>query len=38
MTGWLQDAGFRGARVVPLPPARDATGPLLFLASAVNPQ
>lgn len=35
--GWLGDAGFVGARTVPLPPARDVTGPLLFLASAVNP-
>ncbi|MEQ1856187.1 MAG: metalloregulator ArsR/SmtB family transcription factor [Longimicrobiales bacterium] len=35
--GWLQDAGFDAVRVVPLPPARDAVGPLLFLASAVNP-
>ncbi|MEQ1737559.1 MAG: methyltransferase domain-containing protein [Rhodoglobus sp.] len=34
---WLQDAGFDAVRVVPLPPARDAVGPLLFLASAVNP-
>jgi len=34
---WLRQAGFRDARVVPLPPMRDATGPLLFLASAVNP-
>jgi ubiquinone/menaquinone biosynthesis C-methylase UbiE/DNA-binding HxlR family transcriptional regulator len=37
MSGWLRDAGFRSVRVVPLPPARDASGPLLFLASAVNP-
>jgi ArsR family transcriptional regulator len=35
--GWLSGAGFRGVRVVPMPPSRDATGPLLFLASAVNP-
>ena len=35
--GWLAGAGFRGVRLVPMPPARDATGPLLFLASAVNP-
>jgi ArsR family transcriptional regulator len=35
--GWLHAAGFAGVRTVPLPPARDATGPLLFLASAVNP-
>jgi ArsR family transcriptional regulator len=34
---WIRDAGFRNARVVPLPPMKDATGPLLFLASAVNP-
>ncbi|MSR20882.1 MAG: metalloregulator ArsR/SmtB family transcription factor [Gemmatimonadetes bacterium] len=35
--GWLVEAGFAHARVVPLPPSRDATGPLLFLASAVKP-
>jgi ArsR family transcriptional regulator len=35
---WLQAAGFVFARVVQLPPARDAMGPLLFVASAVNPQ
>lgn len=35
--GWLQTAGFRSVRVVHLPAARDAAGPLLFLASAVNP-
>lgn len=33
---WMSDAGFAEARAVALPPARDATGPLLFLASAVN--
>jgi ArsR family transcriptional regulator len=37
MVGWLEEAGFHRIRMVPLPPARDATGPLLFLASAVNP-
>jgi ubiquinone/menaquinone biosynthesis C-methylase UbiE/DNA-binding HxlR family transcriptional regulator len=37
VTGWLAEAGFRSGRVVPLPPIKDATGPLLFLASAVNP-
>ena len=31
---WLAEAGFSGARVSPLPPDADATGPLLFLASA----
>jgi len=35
--GWLRAAGFDATRVVQLPPARDASGPLLFLASAVNP-
>jgi hypothetical protein len=34
--GWLSSAGFHGVRVVPMPPSRDATGPLLFLASAVS--
>ncbi len=37
VVGWLHDAGFAGTRTIPLPPARDATGPLLFLASAVDP-
>jgi ArsR family transcriptional regulator len=35
---WMRGAGFASVRVVPLPPLRDATGPLLFLASAVHPQ
>ena len=34
---WLVDAGFAGARVAPLAPDPQATGPLLFLASATNP-
>jgi ArsR family transcriptional regulator len=34
--GWMSAAGFSEARAIPLPPARDANGPLLFLASAVN--
>jgi SAM-dependent methyltransferase len=34
--GWMSDAGFAEARAISLPPARDASGPLLFLASAVN--
>ena len=34
--GWLDDAGFGEARAVALPPGRDASGPLLFLASAVR--
>ncbi len=33
--GWLAGAGFATSRVVPLPPMRDGTGPLLFLASAL---
>jgi hypothetical protein len=33
---WMSDAGFAEARAMSLPPARDASGPLLFLASAVN--
>lgn len=33
---WISDAGFTDARAVALPPARDASGPLLFLASAVK--
>jgi ArsR family transcriptional regulator len=36
MRGWLGDAGLTSTRFVPLPPAQDANGPLLFLASAVN--
>jgi ArsR family transcriptional regulator len=35
--GWLVEAGFVSVRAIPLPAARVATGPLLFLASAVNP-
>jgi len=31
---WLRDAGLGAVRVLPLPPDPDATGPLLFLASA----
>jgi SAM-dependent methyltransferase len=31
---WMEAAGFRGARYVPLPPDADARGPLLFAASA----
>ncbi len=34
---WLSDTGFDAVRVVPLPPDPKATGPLLFLASAVRP-
>jgi ArsR family transcriptional regulator len=34
--GWLDDAEFAEARTVALPPGRDASGPLLFLASAVR--
>jgi len=34
MAGWLTDAGFSSVRVAPLPPDPDASGPLLFLASA----
>ena len=34
---WLRDAGFDAVRVLPLPPDPEATGPLLFLASAVKP-
>jgi DNA-binding transcriptional ArsR family regulator len=34
---WLTDGGLEHARVVPLPPDPQATGPLLFLASAVRP-
>jgi ArsR family transcriptional regulator len=34
--GWITDAGFGDARAVTLPPAPDANGPLLFLASAVR--
>ncbi|MDX1495496.1 MAG: metalloregulator ArsR/SmtB family transcription factor [Longimicrobiales bacterium] len=34
MEAWLDDAGFDDVRVVPLPHDPEATGPLLFLASA----
>lgn len=34
LVGWLEAAGYRASRVVPLPPDPDAKGPLLFLASA----
>jgi ubiquinone/menaquinone biosynthesis C-methylase UbiE/DNA-binding transcriptional ArsR family regulator len=34
---WLRDAAFDRIRVVPLPPDPDASGPLLFLASAARP-
>lgn len=37
MEAWLRDAGFESVRTVPLPPDPEATGPLLFLASAVKP-
>jgi len=30
MMGWMQAAGFHGARRVPVPPHPEATGPLLF--------
>jgi DNA-binding transcriptional ArsR family regulator len=33
---WLADAGFEAVRAVPLPPDPEATGPLLFLASAAK--
>jgi ArsR family transcriptional regulator len=33
---WLRDAGFEALRVVPLRPDPAATGPLLFLASAIK--
>jgi ArsR family transcriptional regulator len=33
---WLTDAGFDGIRVQPLPPATDAKGPALFVASATR--
>jgi ArsR family transcriptional regulator len=35
---WLEGAGFARVRVVSLPPSRDASGPLLFAASAVSSQ
>jgi len=34
VAAWLTDVGFTSVRVTPLPPDPDATGPLLFLASA----
>ena len=34
VAAWLRDAGFASQRVTPLPPDPDASGPLLFLASA----
>jgi SAM-dependent methyltransferase len=34
--GWLREAGFDRMRVVQLPPDTDASGPLLFLASATK--
>ncbi len=34
LSAWLLDAGFESVRVVPLPHDPEATGPLLFLASA----
>jgi ArsR family transcriptional regulator len=37
MRAWLQSAGFLEVRAVALPPTPEVSGPLLFLASAVNP-
>ncbi len=34
---WLREAGYGLVRLTPLPPDPDASGPLLFLASAVAP-
>ena len=34
VAAWLSDAGFSSVRVAPLPPDPEASGPLLFLASA----
>ena len=34
--GWLEDAGFAEARIVPLPPDPHAKGPGLFTARAVR--
>jgi SAM-dependent methyltransferase len=34
MAEWLEDANYRGHRIVPLPPDPEASGPLLFLATA----
>jgi ArsR family transcriptional regulator len=36
LTGWLEDAGFGGVRIVPLPPDPQAKGPSLFTARAVR--
>jgi ArsR family transcriptional regulator len=36
MASWLRDAGFQTVRLVHLPPDAEATGPLLFLASATK--
>jgi len=35
---WLADAGFDSIRLVPLPPDRNASGPLLFMATATTPR
>lgn len=37
VAAWLLDAGFGNVRTLPLAPDPAATGPLLFLASAVRP-
>jgi ubiquinone/menaquinone biosynthesis C-methylase UbiE len=37
IAAWLEDAGFTGTRVVPLPPDPLAKGPGLFTARAVRP-
>jgi ArsR family transcriptional regulator len=37
MAGWLCDAGFVTVHTRPLPPDPEASGPLLFIASAVRP-
>ena len=36
MESWLLDAGFETARIHPLPPDPNASGPLLFLSSATT--
>jgi ubiquinone/menaquinone biosynthesis C-methylase UbiE/DNA-binding transcriptional ArsR family regulator len=36
LTGWLEDAGFTGTRIVPLPPDPQAKGPSLFTARATK--
>lgn len=36
LTAWLDDAGFRGSRIVPLAPDPQAKGPSLFTARAVH--